>query len=486
MRTNLAGCNERKAPGRMGLPQSTRTGSLLMLSIAELHPVLHDLFNDTAEHLAYQTGFSQRQRKLTGPVFAQALVFALLEKPDATLEDFADIVEDCFAISITPQAFDKRFTPQAADFLRELFLDCFNRSFNSLRPTLLPVLRRFTAVFLRDATLVGLPAGLADLFPGRGGRQAPHGKAAAVKLVFEAEVTTGTLTEVSVLTGLANEKTASVAGKPLPPGALLLEDMGFLCGERMQMYIDQGVYVLTRIPAWTAVFDEKGRRLDLVKLLRGLSGDCLDLPVQIFHQSKLKVRLLAVRLPEEEAEARRGRVRREAKQRGRVASQKKLALCAWNILVTNAPPALLRWDEAGVVRRVRWQIELVFKVFKSEGAIDQTRSACPNRVPCELYAKLMGMMVQQWVLLTAGYQMLRHSARRASRRVRELARKLWVGLESIAALGRAVVRLAKALWRRCRIVLRKGEPSSFDRLVALDPEFEQTRQAKGNEPRQAA
>src|SRR5207249_12316230 len=105
---------------------------------------------------------------------------------------------------VTSQAFDKRFTPAAADFFHNLLLEAFNRSFNSLRPALLPVLRRFTATFLRDATLVSLPSVLASAFPGRGGRHAPHGKAAAVKLVLEAEVTTGEFTDLSILAGLDN------------------------------------------------------------------------------------------------------------------------------------------------------------------------------------------------------------------------------------------------------------------------------------------
>jgi hypothetical protein len=199
-----------------------------MLSIAELHPALHDLFFDTADHLARASGFCQRARKLTGPVFAQALVFSLLENPQATLDDFAETASDELGVPVSPQAFDQRFSAAAADFCHDLFLEAFNRSFNSLRPALLPVLRRFSAVFLRDATLVGLPPALAGAFPGRGGRHTPHGQAAAVKLVLEAEVTTGALTDVSILAGLDNERTAAVAGKPLPAGALLLEDLGFL------------------------------------------------------------------------------------------------------------------------------------------------------------------------------------------------------------------------------------------------------------------
>src|SRR5947209_3208785 len=100
-----------------------------MLSVTELHPVLHDLFQDTADELARATGFCRRARKLTGPVFAQALVFSLLENPQATLDDFAEAAEDHLDTPVTGQAFDKRFTPEAAAFLHDLLLETFNRSF---------------------------------------------------------------------------------------------------------------------------------------------------------------------------------------------------------------------------------------------------------------------------------------------------------------------------------------------------------------------
>src|SRR5204863_8740822 len=100
----------------------------------------------------------RRARKLTGPAFAQTLVFSLLENPDATLDDFADFADEVLDLPVSPQAFDQRFNPAAADFLRDLFLEAFNRSFNSLQPSLLPILRRFDGGFLRHATLVRLRA----------------------------------------------------------------------------------------------------------------------------------------------------------------------------------------------------------------------------------------------------------------------------------------------------------------------------------------
>jgi hypothetical protein len=443
------------------------------LSVAELHPVLHDLFHNSADELARAPGFCRRNRKLNGSRFAQALVFTLLENPNATLDDFADTAADLLDTPLSPQAFDQRFSPQATEFLRDLFLESFNRSFNSLRPTLLPVLRRFRGVFLRDATLVTLPPALATVFPGCGSRVTDPVRGAAVKLVFEAEVTTGELTEVSLLPGLDNERTAEVAGKPLPEGALLLEDMGFFSGERLQASVEQGVYFLIRVPAWTALFDERGRRLDLVRLLRRTPGEHLEQPVRILHGRRLGLRLLAVRLPAAQAEQRRTQLRRQAKERGRPVSVKRLQLCAWNILLTNAPPELLAWHEAGVLRRVRWQIELVFKVFKSEGRIDHSRSRSPYRVLCELYAKLLGMVVQQWALLSAGYGMLRHSARRAARRLRRRALAWLEALGEIGRLVREVTRLAQTLERSCRIQRRQASPSTLDRLSALDEQFQE-------------
>lgn len=448
----------------------------MSLSVAELQPALHEIFHGTADALARETGFCQRARKLTGSVFAKSLVFSLLKRPDSTLEDFACMAEQ-LGVTVTPQAFDERFGPAAAELLHDLFLQAFQRCFSSLRPALLPLLRRFHGVYLRDATLVSLPSSLAELLPGRSSLHVPAGCAAALKLVFECEVSTGSLTGCSLLAGLSNEKTAAVAHGPLPAGALVLEDMGFFSGARLQEYIDQGVYVVTRIPAWTVLFDEKGKSIDLLKQLRKAKGFKYERQVQILHGHKLKVRLVAVRLPEEQAEKRRERVRQEARDRGRKVSVKKLQLCEWNIVVTNAPRELLSAEEACLVRRVRWQVELIFKVFKSEGRIDESRSGDCWRVLCELFAKLLGMVVQNWALLAAGYVMLKHSAHRAARRVRELAQKLMKRLGKLKKFARAIARLAVALHRRCAVVSRAGEPATLDRLRACDLDFDLPHQA---------
>ena len=459
----------------------------MTLSVAQLHTTLHDLFHDTADRLAKDTGFCQRKRQLSGSVFARTLVFSLLQKPASSLQDFADFASEHLHVHVSHNAFEQRFNDTAPDFLAALFADALNRCF-SAHEALLPLLRRFRGVFLRDASCISLPSRLAHLFPGRKGHA--DQPAAALKLVLEMEVSTGQFTEVEILPGLDNEKTAQLAAKPLPAGSLLLEDMGFLEGERLQEYMLQGVYFLTRVPAWTAFFEKKPRgkgyqRLDVVKWLRQAKGWHLERPVYVFHKQKLALRLLAVRVPPEVAEQRRQRVRADAKKRGRPVSQKKLDLCEWNVLISNAPEELISASEGWEIRRVRWQIELVFRVFKSEGGIEKTQAWSRERVLSELYAKLLAMVVQRWVLLAAGYRQLRHSGQPAARRVKKRAGSLLRALGSEGGWSEQIKGLAQQI-KACEIQNSHKKPSTLDRLAALDAEYRSLEEAEYRSLEEAA
>jgi hypothetical protein len=444
----------------------------MTISVAELHATMHDLFHDTADQLAKDTGLCQRKRQLSGSTLAKTLVFSLLDKPAPSLQDFADFAGEHLHVHVSHNAFDQRFNDKAVDFFASLFAVALDRCLTA-QPALLPLLHRFNGVFLRDASIIPLPRGLADLFPGRTSKGGLP--TAALKLVLEMEVSTGQFTQAEILSGLDNEKTAQLAAQPLPQGALLLEDMGFLDGERLQEYALQDVYFLTRVPAWTAFFEKpargKGyRRLDVVAWLRQADGWQLERDVYVFHKQKMRLRLLAVRVPPEVAEQRRQRVRQEAKQHGRPVSQKKLDLCEWNVLVTNAPRERISASEGWEIRRVRWQIELVFRVFKSEGGLEKTQARTRERVLSELYAKLLAMLVLRWVLLAAGYRQLRHSGQPAARRAKKRSGSLLRALGSAWELGEQIKGLAQQL-KACEIQKHHKKPSTLDRLAALDAEY---------------
>src|SRR5262249_60273548 len=103
---------------------------------------------------------------------------------------------------------------------------------------------------------------------------------------------------------------------------------------------------------------------------------------------RLTARLLAVRVPQDVAETRRRRLRAAARDKGRQVSATRLALAAWTIFVTNVPVERLTLWEGLVLGRMRWQIELLFKLWKSQGRVDGSRSTKPWRIRGGAHAKL--------------------------------------------------------------------------------------------------
>ncbi|MDQ6602822.1 MAG: transposase [Chloroflexota bacterium] len=79
--------------------------------------------------------------------------------------------------------------------------------------------------------------------------------------------------------------------------------------------------------------------------------------------------------------------------------QRRLTLADWTIQATNVPAEQLTVTEALGVARVRWQIERLFKRWKRDGKIDEWRSAKPWRILTEIYAKLLAMVTQHWILV---------------------------------------------------------------------------------------
>jgi hypothetical protein len=432
-------------------------------TVAQLADTLQTLFTTTAQQLATDSGFIRRQRKLSGPSFAQGLVFTWLDNPQSTLDDLAVAVAPD-GLTLAPQSLDERFTSQAAEFLRRLLLEAVGHVV-AAQPTAVALLRRFTGVYLLDSTGVALPAVLADLWPGCGGRGDPATGQAALKVQVCYEVNSGALEGLSLHPGRAADNAAALARRPLPAGALRLADLGYFDLDVLQAYDQQQVYFVSRLQAKTIVYDADGQKWKLAALLAARAGDRLDEWVTVGSAKQLRCRLLAVRCPEAVAATRRRRLHEQAAKHGRKASAEGLALCDWTVFICNAPPWLLSLQEAWVLYRVRWQLELLFKLWKSHGGVDESRSSQAYRVLCEVYAKLLAMVVQHWLLLIGGGGFSARSQRKAARVVRRQAVRVAAALGRRRELQR-VLRLLAGLLRRCgRVNRRRRRPSTYQTLV---------------------
>jgi hypothetical protein len=254
--------------------------------------------------------------------------------------------------------------------------------------------------------------------------------------------------------------------QPLPADSLRIADLGFFRLADLAQDADAARFFLSRLAILTAVFFPDGRRLELLPwLARHPTG--ADVAVLLGQDARLPARLIAVPVPQAVADQRRRRLYADAARRGRTPSALQLALVGWTLLVTNLPAERLTVDEALVLSRARWQVELLFKRWKSHGQIDTWRSGKPSAIRCELYAKLLAMILSQWAILVGCWAVPARSLAAALTIVQHHALCLATALHDAARLEDALATLARCLGVACRIARQRAKPPTFQLLLDI-------------------
>jgi hypothetical protein len=435
-----------------------------MVSVTSLAPRLQTLFTTTANRRARETKCVQRQTKCTGAILAQTLVFGWLDNPAAPLSGLCDMAASA-GITITPQGLDQRFTPALAACLEQVVQDAVAQVV-AADPVAIPLLERFAGgVWLEDCSVVSLPPALADRWRGCGSSgEASH---AALKLGVRLDLCCGQLHGPVLAAGHLHDRAVSDQQPPLLPESLRITDLGFFGQARFAALAAQGVLLLSRPQAGTLVLDEQGRRWDIPDLLEAQGTDRVDLPIRLGARAQVPCRLVAVRVSAETAAARRRAIRQDAKREGQTPTRSRLGMADWNVYVTTAPGTLLSVDEALVLMRARWQIELLFKLWKHYGGLARSRSANPDRILCEVYAKLLAMVVQHWIMLTTAWAYPDRSLPRLLAVVRKRATALVEALASGRGLHALLQRIRPHLTRAVPINARRKHPNTY--ALLLDP-----------------
>jgi hypothetical protein len=127
---------------------------------------------------------------------------------------------------------------------------------------------------------------------------------------------------------------------------------------------------------------------------------------------------------------------------------------------------LLTPDEVFILGRYRWQIELLFKLWKSDLQIDKWRTTNPYRILCELYGKLMAAIVTHWFLLVSCWHNPKRSLRQAMPTIRGLAWQWANSLRDIHLLVYTLQSLCRSV-SRCQMDRSRTHSRHFQ-LLALD------------------
>lgn len=371
-----------------------------MSTVSQLRGALEAMFSGCCESAAKESGVIRRKRVFTASSLARTFILGLFENPNASAEELAAMAARCDA-PVTKQAIEKRYTLPTVRFFELLFQRSTQLIVKS-QESLAPILERFAGVIIADSSTISLPDSEADKYKGRGGSHG--GGKAAVKVQTELNLKSGKLECVEVTPGCASDVACSGQHRAHRRGTLRITDLGYFSAAVFTRLALIGCYFLSRLHRTMYVAIDGIDQGNVIDYLIAQKQTLIDQWVVVGTKEKLDCRLIAWKVPAQMSERRRRKVRADYKNRGRgMPPAKALAACDWTMLVTNLPVEKLSVKEAVVLYRARWQIELLFKRWKSIGRAIAGSKRTDTVEMVRLWAKLCAMLIQHWLCVACCY-----------------------------------------------------------------------------------
>lgn len=426
-------------------------------TIQQFSEILQKLLIQDAREIGRDSGFIQRERKLDGASFAQSVIFGWQANPQASLEDLCQSAR-VSGIHISPQGMQQRLnSPQANDYLEQLLKRAMSYVIeaNGERSDLLA---HFNGVYIQDSSKLELPA----LFETRWRGNKAGQSSLKIQTLFDYQ-----RGHLGMSFAAGRQHDCPLQTLALPAGSLRLADVGYFKVNIFEQLNARKVFWISRVPARVGIWTGE-TVTHMATWLAQAKSERIDQVVELTAQ-RFACRLIAVRVPKTVSEARRQRVYKDAQDRPKShLKPETLALCDWTIVITNLEAD--QWTVSAILclLRLRWQIELLFKLWKSELSLDTWRSQQPHQILSEVYAKLLVALVQHWLLILSCWNEDDRSWVKATRLLRKHAFHILNALSCLDTLCHCLLSILPSL-QRCRIQKRKARPAAFQLLARTFP-----------------
>lgn len=205
------------------------------------------------------------------------------------------------------------------------------------------------------------------------------------------------LSDLSLVHVEVTDETGGETLKRFPLGAdqLAIVDRGYSTAAGINAALQGGADVLVRVNRGALpLYQADDSSVNVLAYLRTLSGHRAQewsVKTQVDKKVTISGRLIAIRLPAKEAAEARARVAREL---GADASLESLEAAGYVALFTTVPVGRLSAARCIETYRLRWQVELLFKRWKSICGFDQLPNYRDDTIRSWLYAKvLLGLIL---------------------------------------------------------------------------------------------
>lgn len=348
--------------------------------------VLNFFSEEEIEAIAKDTGFVCRKSPITGFKFLLTFTNGLLNTNDSTLSQMAAFLGNTCNAEISPQAIDQKINGAGKEFLKI----CLNKAFKLSMMRLdidCEVLSNLNHVYIIDSTNFDLHPKLCEIFKGNSG--AASKSSLRIQFVYDflsgqmyIQIGDVKLSDPKTLHSIIKECKLEIHGT-----ALFLADLGYFKTDSFLMIDSKSNFFISKLKHDVNIYDEHGNKLSIPELIKNCSE--IDIKIKI---GDLNCRLVGKRLPEKIVNEKLRKANRKAQKKGETLSEKYKNFLKFGLFITNFENSV-SGDTLFNLYRLRWQIELIFKTWKSILGIHKIRSARKNRVLSEIYGKLISAAI---------------------------------------------------------------------------------------------
>lgn len=359
---------------------------------------------------AVESGFYKRSGGIKPIEFFDMLLLCASKWSHQSLRQANIFLSEQFGVFKSKAGLNMRFNETSVTFVKSVFTEvlssqiehpCFSDKF----------LSDFKQLRIKDSTKIVLPECLQSYFKGCGG---DSGKS-SVSIQYKYDFKTGKILDVDLTDGIRNDHVdAKSKVENINDGDFVLRDLGYLSSDVLLQMIKQQAFFVSRLNANIAVFYCKGERFSFTKTYESMKSNGLtnlDIEVFIGKGKLVPIRMVLSIVPETVYEKRIRKIESKSSRKGYKTSMETKIRNRFTIFITNIDSTKASLNDIVLLYRLRWQVELCFKHWKSIYKIDDIPKMKKERFLCLLYAKLIVIVLNQQLIFGLRNLLYKHENR---------------------------------------------------------------------------
>ena len=332
---------------------------------------------------------------MTPEKFFDLLLYCSSLSNRTSLEQSVTILHDRYKVNIAKQSLDNRFNEKAVVFINEILKQVLETELTYFFRD--KVLSDFNYVRIKDSTKFNVDDRLLKHFKGTGGGKGT--RKASVCIQYEYDIKSGKVLDLTILPGASSDSTNAKETKcNINKKDLVIRDLGYYNLDTLWSFHENGAFFISRLNMTSKVFDcETETEICLKKVYSEMVDKNItikDYSVLVSKNKKYKLRMIITVVPEHAYEKRIRLANKRNKDRGYSTSDEYKVRARLNIFITNIPHETMPTEELLLLYKLRWQIELMFKTWKSICSIDKIQPMKYERFMCLLMVKLILIIIK--------------------------------------------------------------------------------------------